>query len=209
MKLSKRAVFQDDEFYLIQRGKVYHMHGTFDGRLIRVSCGTTDLARAKSFLENKKRELVHGWREDYDSSDRDWRDVAVAMYERQKRGAMSRGIPFELTSGGVYSLMKSTGFRCAVSGVPFAKRLVSDGKRDPWAPSIDRIENRQGYTLENVRVVSLAANIAMGDWGFDVLLRLTRGIHRSSLTLADEPTHSRFSEDTEPQKPLMQLVKSE
>jgi hypothetical protein len=207
MKRSKRAVYQDDEFYLILRGKVYHLFGSFDGRLIRMSCGTTDLARAKLFLENKKRELVHGWREDYDCSDQDWKDVARAMHERQKRGAFNRGMTFELTPGGIYALMKATGFRCAVSGVPFAKRPVSDGKRDPWAPSIDRIENRQGYTMENSRIVCLVANIAMGDWGFDTLLRLTRGIHRSSLTLSDEPTQGPLKEAQEIDKPLMQLVK--
>lgn len=207
MKASKRAVYQDDEFYLILRGKVYHLHGTFDGRLIRVSCGTSDLARAKLFLENKKRELVHGWREDYDSLDRDWQDIAKIMHERHRGGAVKRGIPFDLTPGSIYALMKSTGFRCAVSGIPFAKRQVSDGKRDPWAPSIDRIENRQGYTLENVRVVSLAANIAMGDWGLDVLLRLSRGIHRSSLTLADELTRSWSDEPQNDTKPLVHLVK--
>lgn len=205
----KLAIYQDDELYLILRGDTYHLYGTFDGRRIRKSCSTKDLSRAKLFLENIKREKVDGWREDYDRADRDWKTVAEMVHDRQKRSAFKRGIPFEIKPGDVYSLMKATGFRCGVSGIPFAKRFADSGKRDPWAPSIDRIENRQGYTAENSRVVCLAANIAMSDWGFDVLFRLARGVHRSSLVLADELTPNLLTGDTKSDKPLISLVKSE
>lgn len=207
MANKKLAVYQDDELYLVIRNGNYHLHGTFDGRRIRRSCGTADLGRAKLFLENIKREKVSGWREDYDRADRGWKEVAEMACDRQKRAAVNRGIPFELRASEVYGLMRGTGFRCAVSGVAFAKSFVGYGKRDPWAPSIDRIENRQGYTLENVRVVCLAANIAMSDWGLDVLIRLSRGIHRSSLTLADELTQNQTGAIEKHGKPLIHLVK--
>lgn len=207
--MPKLAVYQDDELYLVLRNGTYCLHGTFDGKRIRKSCGTKDLARAKVFLENVKREKVEGWREDYDRSDLDWKTVAKAMHDRQKGGALSRGIPFELNPAQIYSLMKTTGFRCAVSGVPFSKRTARYGKRDPWGPSIDRIENGHGYTLDNARVVCVAANIAMGDWGADVLLRLARGIVRTANAVSEELTCDEHSGDTNPNKPLMQLVKSE
>jgi hypothetical protein len=207
--MPKLAVFQDDELYLVMRNKNYCLHGTFDGRRIRRSGGTKNLARAKLFLENIKRELVEGWREDYDRVDRDWKTVAKMIYERQKSSAFGRGIPFDLNPGKIYTLMKSTGFRCAVSGIPFAKRFAGMGKRDPWAPSLDRIENRHGYSLENVRVVCLAANIAMSDWGFDALFRLSRGIHRSALMFAEELTPSVPAENQKDDKPMISLVKSE
>ena len=209
MRRSSIAIHQEDEFYLVLRGNVYHLHATYDGRRYRMSCGTTDLARAKAFLENKRREMISGWREDYNSADKDWKDVAVAMCDRHKRGAFRRGIPFDLTPAAIYALMRSTSFRCAVSGIPFAKRAISNGKRDPWAPSIDRIENRQGYSVENVRIVALIANIAMGDWGFDTLLRLSRGVHRSSLTIAEELTQGEPNSGTNPDNQLLKLVKSD
>lgn len=206
--MAKLAIYRDDELYLVMRGGRYCLHGSFDGRRVRRACGTNDLARAKLFLENVKRELESGWREDYDRADDDWKAVAKKVFDRQKAGALARGIPFLLKPAEIYALMKATGFRCAVSGIPFAKRLVNSGQRDPWAPSLDRIENRQGYTLENVRVVSMAANIAMSDWGLDVLLRLSRGIHRSSLVLADELTPSEHKSDADTDKPMISLVKS-
>jgi len=205
--MAKLAVYQDDELYLVIRDGRYVVHGTIDGRRIRKGCGTNNLAKAKAFLERVKYERASGWREDYDSIDRDWRDVAQMKCESQRAAAKGRGLPFDLTPAQVYGLMKSTGFRCAISGVPFAKRFAKDGKRDPWAPSIDRIENRQGYTLDNVRIVCVAANIAMNDWGLDVLLRLSRGIVASSLLVSQELTRNQTDCVKNSDKPLMQLVK--
>lgn len=210
--MPKLAVYQDDELYLVLRKGNYSLHGTFDGKRIRKSCGTKDLARAKLFLENVKMEKVHGWREDYDRADRDWQTVAKLLYDRHKGGAASRGIPFDLKPQQIYALMKATGFRCAVSGVPFAKRFARSGARDPWGPSIDRIENGHGYTFDNVRVVSIAANIAMADWGLDVLLRLARGIVGTSMVVSQEPaglTDHEHQHDTKSDNSLIRLVKSE
>lgn len=204
--MPKLAVFQDDDLYLILRGARYYLHGTVNGQRVRMACGTSDLVKAKLVLENVKRQHDSGWREQYALSDRDWKAVAEMMHDRQKRAAVARGILFELKPAEVYGLMKSTGFRCAVSGVPFAKRFAEGGKRDPWAPSIDRIENRQGYTVENSRVVCLVANIAMSDWGLDVLIRLTRGVHRKSLAFTEELTPEWHKSDAKDDKPLIHLV---
>lgn len=205
--MPKLALYRDDELYLVARGGRYSVHGTVDGRRIRKACGTSDFAKAKLFMERTRHELASGWREDYDSVHRDWREVAEMKCSSQKMAAKGRSIPFDLTPAQVYGLMKATGFRCAVSGVPFAKRFASNGKRDPWAPSIDRIENRQGYTLDNVRVVCVAANLAMSDWGLDVLLRLSRGIVGTSLVVSQElpPNMNSVAEKTD--KPLIHLVK--
>jgi len=205
-----KEIYRDGDFYLILRGGTYQVHGyNVAGRRIRVSCGTRELQEAKIFLENMKREYVGGWREDYDRADRSWKDVAKLIYDRQKPMAFKRGLPFELEPSDIYALMKSTGFRCAISGIPFAKRLIKDGKRDPWAASIDRIENRHGYSVENCRVVCVAANIALADWGIDVLLRLSRGILKSSLVLSDELTPDRHRDEENQDKTLIRLVKSE
>jgi hypothetical protein len=46
----------------------------------------------------------------------------------------------------------------------------------PFAPSIDQIEATNGYTLENARIVCVAANFAMNQWGLSTLLRVAHGV---------------------------------
>lgn len=175
-----------DDLYLVVINNRYYVHGTLDGKRIRKTCRTNRQDRAERFLEIFKREYISGFQTDYDDPDRDWQEVAALACQRQEANANKRGIPFKLKPNDVYLSMRSTRFRCAVSGIPLAKRLVLGGERDPWAPSIDRIESRHGYTDDNIRVVCLAANYAMNAWGLDVLLRLARGVLRSSTLVAED-----------------------
>lgn len=58
-----------------------------------------------------------------------------------------------------------------------------------------RIENRHGYLKDNIRVVSLAANLAMNRWGYNVLLRLSRAVvHASATPAAEILAHGSHSE---------------
>jgi len=65
--------------------------------------------------------------------------------------------------------------RCAVSGIPFDFTKVGDVKRAPYQPSLDRIDNSKGYTQDNIRIVCLAVNIAMSDWGEEVFSSIASG----------------------------------
>jgi hypothetical protein len=196
--MEKRKIFREGEFYLVERNGRFYVHGMWDQKRIRVACKTGRLDRAQLFLNNLKRRYDTGFHEDYDDPNRDWKTVAELACGRQEVSARNRGIPFDLKPADIFQMMRETDFRCAVSGIPFAKRMVLGGKRDPWAPSIDRIESSQGYSFDNVRVVCLAANYAMNEWGTDVLLRLARGVIRSSTTVSQEETHEKVAPELTP-----------
>jgi len=67
--------------------------------------------------------------------------------------------------------------RCAVSGIVFSDELHERSfVKRPFEPSLDRIDSAKGYTTENVRLVVVIANFAMGQWGEDVLRRLAHGV---------------------------------
>jgi len=65
--------------------------------------------------------------------------------------------------------------KCSVSGVPLSWDWDGPG-RNPWAPSIDRIDCSDGYHLDNVRLVSCAYNIARSDWPDSVVLEMARAL---------------------------------
>ena len=58
---------------------------------------------------------------------------------------------------------------CPVLGI----KLYREGK-DTWmnAPSIDRIDNKKGYTKDNIMVISRRANILKKDATFDELVKI-------------------------------------
>lgn len=83
---------------------------------------------------------------------------------RAKHRATSRGLPFDITEEYITGLIERQGRACAVSGIPFQSRKSETGRRLPFAPSIDRIDNAGGYTMDNVRIVASIVNNAMADY---------------------------------------------
>lgn len=69
-------------------------------------------------------------------------------------------------------------YKCALTGIPFApeRRRDSGWLKNPYAPSLDRIDNAKGYEPGNVRVVLSAVNYALNEWGDAVLLEIAIGM---------------------------------
>lgn len=87
-----------------------------------------------------------------------------------KARAKARWRDFELTADFIERLAKEQNYRCAITGIPFdLKSKMAEGRRNPFAPSIDRIDSRGGYVEANVRIVALAVNIMLADWGEPIL----------------------------------------
>lgn len=188
--MGKLEVYRDEELYIVERNGRLAVHGMLDGKRVRQACGTSNLARAILVLESIRRQHEMGWDDDNSDPNKHWKTVAQEMWDRAKHSAYKRRIPFEIRPGDVYHLMKVVDFRCSLSGILLSKRIASDGRRDPWAASIDRIESRHGYTPDNIRIVCMVANFAMNEWGQDTLIRLARGMIRKADMSVPEPEKS-------------------
>jgi len=188
-KQASGLVHQGGTYRLVRRSddpRLLQINATIDGRRYRLGVGT-DVRQAKRKLFDFIAEMESGHRPRPDAPDIDWWAICQIMTRRQKNAAKGRGIPFSIGPQYVFSLMRETGFRCAVSGIPFSRAERKTWEVDPWAPSIDRIDNHQGYLIDNVRVVTAAANYAMNRWGFDMLLRLAKGVVRNAGHVLPEP----------------------
>lgn len=90
--------------------------------------------------------------------------------------ARSRGVEC-MTFDDVLALWDRSAGACEVSGIRFS--LERDGGRKRrWAPSIDRIDNTRGYTRDNCRLVCVAVNLALNEFGEEALTLIARGVVR-------------------------------
>jgi hypothetical protein len=103
------------------------------------------------------------------------REWLLRLASQARVGAIKRGIGFDLSPDyGEISFQAQHG-RCAVTGIPFRMRRFPDAfVKYPFAPSIDRILSRGGYTPDNTRLVCAAVNFGMGQWGEELFLTLAR-----------------------------------
>lgn len=82
--------------------------------------------------------------------------------------ASKQGRAFDLTEEFLAELLAP--MECAVTGLPLSYDYEGNGRTNPWAPSVDRIDSAGGYTMDNVRLVCWAYNMAKNDWEEDVVL---------------------------------------
>jgi hypothetical protein len=89
---------------------------------------------------------------------------------------------------------------CAVSRLKFnLKRFPDALVKHPYAPSIDRVLSSGGYTKDNVRLVCVAVNFGIGEWGQEVYLTLAQGA----------VNHARRREMDEKATPVQAVVNDE
>jgi len=86
--------------------------------------------------------------------------VRAGMLDR----ARIKGVSCTLSTEDVCSLLLRSKGRCEISGLEF-RTDTAGGRRRPFFHSIDRIDCSRGYVYDNCRVVCVAINIAMSNWG--------------------------------------------
>lgn len=92
------------------------------------------------------------------------------------------GREHSLTSAALWLLLSKQRFRCALTDIPFDVAPRGHNIVRPFAPSIDRIDNTKGYTLDNVRIVCTIANMArntFSDDDFYTMCKAAARVHKN------------------------------
>lgn len=101
-----------------------------------------------------------------------WYFFSAQVRHGRQRSA-ERGLSYALSVEFLSSLAERQDYRCAVSKIKF---VSPNRRREPFSPSIDRIDNRFGYEPDNVRLVCLIVNLARNDFGDEAVLKMARAV---------------------------------
>lgn len=164
---------------LRRRGRVWWVDASHNGTRVRKSLHTTDYRTAVGRARRIRRAIVPV-AYDGDPVAVDWlRTVAGIpdsganwlgrLLRQSVKNARAKGLPHELSFADVKVLAMRCGGRCEVTRVALRP---DSGAREPWIPSLDRVDATLGYSFENCRIVCFAANMAMRQWGEGALLRM-------------------------------------
>ena len=105
---------------------------------------------------------------------------ASMLVSGAKARAKKRSLEFNLTVD--WLLERLARGVCEVTGLPFVPSIGTGQQRsflNPWAPSLDRIENSRGYTTDNVQVVVSIYNIAKGEHTDADVFRMAEALVRT------------------------------
>lgn len=90
--------------------------------------------------------------------------------------AFNKLLEFNFSVKELIELANKANGKCMLTGVPWDYKTYMLKNKRPWIPSLDRIDSKLGYTKENCRLVSWAVNVALSDFGEQVLLRIAKGL---------------------------------
>ena len=77
---------------------------------------------------------------------------------------------FDLTVDFIIGLFERQQYKCLLTGINFSLEPPADDRaKNPYTPSLDRIDSNRGYTKDNVRLILTCVNIALNEWGDEVL----------------------------------------
>jgi len=89
--------------------------------------------------------------------------------------AKKKGLEFSLTPEWVAARVASG--VCELTGLQFElEQRQTAWTYNPFSPSVDRISSELGYSPDNCRVVLTAVNLALNQWGLDVLIRIAKAL---------------------------------
>jgi hypothetical protein len=98
-----------------------------------------------------------------------------------------------LTSADILPILEAG--HCQLTGLPFDFMPTKKTHKNPYAPSIDRIDSHQGYTKENYRVVLTMVNEALGEYSDEtalpILKALVKGLEKNAKKKSATPVPTR------------------
>jgi len=119
------------------------------------------------YAENpeKQREANRRWRGE---------NPARKLLGACRSGSKQRGHECAITVEMIEEMLAP--MTCSATGLPLSLEHDGGSYRNPWAPSIDRINPSKGYVPGNVRVVCALYNLARNDFPDEALMTLAKAL---------------------------------
>lgn len=115
--------------------------------------------RERTKLESVKKEAKQRSKKFYDSPSGRAKTLIKGIKDRIKKKDFEESLDFD------YKWLQGKiekGF-CEVTGLPFVLNSEGNSKKNPYSPSVDRIDCSKGYFKDNVRVVIWQFNLMKGE----------------------------------------------
>jgi hypothetical protein len=163
---------------VIKRGDMYHLDEIIEGKRVRKSLKTNNLWLA----EERAKEAIEKYKNRYNPSEvvEVPKAYVTKIFYAALHRANKKGAQFTLTKDDVDNLFARSGGRCEITGLPFSFENPDLHSKRPFVPSIDRIDCKGIYEAKNCRLICLAANVAINEWGERIFAKVARGFYLNS-----------------------------
>lgn len=103
-----------------------------------------------------------------------YKNFSSNLIRSLRQRAKKFNLEFSLDKEFIEQLYNNQNGKCLITGVEFNFDKNKCLSRRPFAPSIDRINSKLGYTKDNVRLICVAVNLSLNEFGDEVFDKICR-----------------------------------
>jgi hypothetical protein len=96
------------------------------------------------------------------------------LLRHAKKRSEKKGLPCDIDMEWINEKLQNQ--VCELSGIKFDFTNNDISHFNPYCPSIDRINPQKGYTKDNCRMVLVAVNFGLGEWGFEDYIKIAKAV---------------------------------
>jgi hypothetical protein len=166
----EQAILEEQGMPVLDRFKTEYKKQWYQDNKDRISEDSK-----KKYLNNRENRLAKASYWYYDA-----KNIAASLLRNVKRRAKTAKLECDLNKTFIEDLFQNQNNKCDLTKIDFILDK-SDTSRRPFAPSVDRINSKLGYTKDNVRLVCTVVNFALNEFGDQVFDKMCRAYVENTL----------------------------
>jgi hypothetical protein len=103
-----------------------------------------------------------------------YRGIRIAWFKRFERNAINRDIEWDITLDDVADMFELQGGLCALTNVDIS--FPTHGHAAQCPASIDRLNNKKGYTVNNIQLTLGAVNMMRGSYSVEQFIEVCKKV---------------------------------
>ena len=131
----------------------------------------------QSYKLNKKCKSCSN--KETDNCHRGWhKGIRISWFNKFKISAECRGLEFNIKMDDVAELIQKQNFKCALSGWDIS--FPETGVPQKCDASIDRIDSKKGYSIENIQITHKTINMIKNKYDNDFFIYVCKSVSKNA-----------------------------
>jgi len=144
----------------------------------RCKCGKESNVDAYTLFIGKTKSCITCFNSGKDGKNNSsWKghnQIPASWFTRFRNYAKKKNNSFEITLQDVWELFISQNKKCALSGLPIDFKRVGINNQASYTASIDRIDSKKGYIIDNIQLVHKDVNIMKNAFNQDYFISVCK-----------------------------------